>query len=151
MFHYPCVERLLSRGNQSIITCPMRCALRTAKEDILIASDRNKDDGSKIDKKIEGSWGTKLDRIISDVLSVIPVKSIIFSQWDDVLSILEKALQTNRINYVRPRGHKSFGDSIKIFRSIQYHVLLINLKHGAEGLTLVEAKHIFMYVSLFSV
>lgn len=61
-FHYsPCLERLFARGGGShTITCPMRCAIRTKREDILIASDIRKDDGSKVAKKIEGQWGTKV-------------------------------------------------------------------------------------------
>jgi SNF2 family DNA or RNA helicase len=147
-YHYsPCLERLLARGGGShTITCPMRCAIRTKREDILIASDIRKDDGSKAKRKIEGSWGTKVDRLISDLLGVVEIgeKSIVFSQWDDMLSIMEHALQANSIHYVRPKSIKKFGDSMKYFRMSKCHVLLMHVKHGAEGLTLVEANHVFM-------
>jgi Superfamily II DNA/RNA helicases, SNF2 family len=59
-YHYdPCVQRLLVRSGGTV-TCPMRCPIRTKKDDILIASDFSKDDGSKVTKKIQGQWGTKV-------------------------------------------------------------------------------------------
>jgi hypothetical protein len=59
-YHYdPCIQKLLARTGGTI-TCPMRCPIRTRRDDILIASDFRKDDGSKVAKKIEGQWGTKV-------------------------------------------------------------------------------------------
>lgn len=153
VFHYsPCLERLLARGGSQTITCPMRCAVRTKREDILIASDIRKDDGSKAQRKIEGSWGTKVTRLISDILEVIELgeKSIVFSQWDDMLHIMETAMRANSIQYVRPKSIKSFGDSMRFFRTPKCQVLLMHVKHGAEGLTLVEANHIFMIEPLLN-
>lgn len=77
-------------------------------------------------------------------------KSIVFSQWDDMLSIMEHALQANSIRYVRPKSIKKFGDSMKSFRTSSCHVLLMHVKHGAEGLTLVEANHVFMIEPLLN-
>jgi len=152
--HSPCLEQLFARsggGNQAI-TCPMRCPIRTKREEILIASDFRKDDGSKIQRQIQGSWGTKVDRLISDLMGVIEIgdKSIVFSQWDDMLHIMETALQANSIQYVRPKSAKMLGDSVNLFRSSKSYVLLLHLKHGAEGLTLVEANHIFMIEPLLN-
>lgn len=152
-YHYsPCLEQLFTRSGNQTISCPMRCAIRTKKEDILIASDIRKDDGSKTHRAIQGSWGTKVDRLISDLLEVVEVgeKSIVFSQWDDMLHILEIALQTNSILYVRPKSIKKFGDSMNYFRTSKCHVLLLHVKHGAEGLTLVEANHVFMIEPLLN-
>ncbi len=154
VFHYsPCLERLLARsGGSHTITCPFRCPIRTRREDILIATDIRKDDGSKTRRKIEGSWGTKVDRLISDLIGVVQAgdKSIVFSQWEDMLMIVEHALKANHVRYVRPKSVKKFGDSMKFFRTSNCHVLLLNVKHGAEGLTLVEANHIFMIEPLLN-
>lgn len=151
VFHYsPCIERLLKRGN--VISCPMRCAIQTAKDQILIASEKSKDDGSKTLRSIEGSWGTKVDRLISDLLEVVEKgeKSLVFSQWDDMLSIMEHALEANKIEYIRPKSMKRIGDVMDIFRTNHCHVLLMHVKHGAEGLTLVEANHVFMVEPLLN-
>ena len=153
MFHYsPCVEKLLSRGGGTSVTCPMRCAIRTKKEDILIASEKRNDDGSKIKRKIEGCWGTKVDRLIADIIEVEEKaeKSIVFSQWDDMLIIMEHALTANNIQFVRPKTIKKFGDDMKLFRTNHCNVLLMHVKHGAEGLTLVEANHVFMIEPLLN-
>jgi E3 ubiquitin-protein ligase SHPRH len=154
-FHYsPCLEQLFARGGRDnqTIKCPMRCAIRTRKQDVLIASDIRKDDGSKTQRPIKGSWGTKVDRLVSDLLGVIEMgeKSIVFSQWDDMLHIMEIALETNLIQHVRPKSMKKFGDSMNYFRTSDCHVLLLHVKHGAEGLTLVEANHVFMIEPLLN-
>jgi E3 ubiquitin-protein ligase SHPRH len=96
--------------------------------------------------------GSKVDRLISDLLGVVEMgeKSIVFSQWDDMLSIMECAFAANSIRYVRPKSIKKFGDSLKFFRSNTCHVLLLHVKHGAEGLTLVEANHVFMIEPLLN-
>ena len=153
MYHYsPCIERLLARNGGTSVTCPMRCSIRTKKEDILIASEKRGDDGSRTKRKIEGCWGTKVDRLVSDIMDVEEKaeKSIVFSQWDDMLTIMEHALTANRIEYVRPKAIKSFGDNMTLFRSNNCNVLLMHVKHGAEGLTLVEANHVFMIEPLLN-
>ena len=153
-YHFHCLEQIFARsgGGNHAITCPMRCAIRTKKEDILIASDISKDDGSKTHRAIQGSWGTKVDRLIADLLGVVATgeKSIVFSQWDDMLHILEIALQTNSVSYVRPKSMHKFGDSMNYFRTSKCHVLLLHVKHGAEGLTIVEANHVFMIEPLLN-
>jgi len=151
-FHYsPCLEALMSRAgggsNKNIsISCPMRCSVRTYKNDIMIATDKSKNDGSRNAREIKGSWGTKVDRLVSDLMDVIEKseKSIIFSQWDDMLIIVGKALEVNQIEYVRPKTRSKMGGVINIFRNGNVPVLLLNVKSGAEGLTLTEATHVFM-------
>jgi len=153
VFHYhPCLERLISRGGGNTVTCPLRCPIKTRKEDILIANEKRKDDGSKTNRHIEGCWGTKVDRIIADLIDVVEKgeKSIIFSQWDDMLSIMEHALIANNIQFVRPKAIKKIGDDLKQYRTNRCHVLLMHVKHGAEGLTLVEANHVFMIEPLLN-
>jgi E3 ubiquitin-protein ligase SHPRH len=153
MYHYkPCLERLLTRGGHNTIVCPMRCAIRTKREDILIASDIRKDDGSKLQQKIEGSWGTKVDRLVADLITVAQKgeKSIVFSQWLDMIDIVEAALQINAIEYIRPKSIKRFGECLDRFRTTSCHVLLMDIKHGAEGLTIVEANHVFMIEPLLN-
>ena len=162
-FHYtPCLEKIIRRsgGNSNtMIKCPMRCTVRTNPKDVLIAGDDalvlRKDDGSRISRKIEGSWGTKVDRLLVDVMDVIELgeKCILFSQWDDLLTIVESALTANNICFTHPKSPNMFGESVKALRrtttvtgvtSSSCSVMLLNVKRGAEGLTIVEATHVFM-------
>lgn len=50
----------------------------------MIASEMSKNDGSRIEREVKGSWGTKVERIVGDLLDVIDMgeKSILFSQWE---------------------------------------------------------------------
>jgi E3 ubiquitin-protein ligase SHPRH len=151
--HTPCLERLVSRqSGQSMVSCPLRCTVKTKKDDIMIASDRRKDDGSKQTRDIKGSWGTKVTRLVCDLLDVSELgeKSIVFSQWEDMLLVVEQALIANNVGYTRAKSLKKIGDNIKQFRSEDCSVLLLNVKNGAEGLTLVEATHIFMVEPLLN-
>jgi len=61
-----------------------------------------------------------------------------------VLEIISTALIENQILFIRPRSGKLFGEDIKRFRSRDFSILLMNVKNGAEGLTLTEASHVFM-------
>jgi E3 ubiquitin-protein ligase SHPRH len=152
-FHHSCMEKLIARpGNHQVISCPLRCAVRTKRDEVMIATDKRRDDGSAIDKRVEGSWGTKVTRLVADVLDIsnLGEKSIVFSQWEDMLDVVEEALTVNRIAYARATSVTKIADSTKRFRASDCSVLLLNVKNGAEGLTLLEATHIFMVEPLMN-
>jgi E3 ubiquitin-protein ligase SHPRH len=67
-----------------------------------------------------------------------------------MLDIVEEALKANGVEYVRAKTLRKMGDCVKIFRSSHCAVLLLNVKSGAEGLTLVEATHVFMIEPLLN-
>jgi hypothetical protein len=77
------------------------------------------------------------------------IKSIVFSQWDQMLDICAAALQTNGIEYEKIGGQgnsskRHFEKSLARFHSDPFvSVLLLPLKSCAQGLTLVEATHVF--------
>jgi E3 ubiquitin-protein ligase SHPRH len=118
----------------------------------MIGSERRRDDGSQSARKVKGSWGTKVTRLLSDVMDVSDraEKSIVFSQWEDMLDVVEEALIANGVQYVRAKTLRKIGDVVKAFRSAHCAVLLLNVKNGAEGLTLVEATHVFMIEPLLN-
>lgn len=153
-FHYtPCLERLMARqGNHSIISCPLRCTIRTKRNSIMMATEKRRDDGSSVNRRVVGSWGTKVARLVADVLDVSDrgEKGIVFSMWEDMLDVVEEALYANKVPYVRATSLSKIGASIKRFRSSECAVLLLNVKNGAEGLTLLEATHIFMVEPLLN-
>lgn len=152
-FHYsPCLEQLQARSGNSAICCPMRCKVRTIPDEVMIASEKRGDDGSRIKRQVKGSWGTKVTQLVADVMDVCDLgeKSIVFSQWEDMLDIAEEALVSNGVKYVRATSLQRIGECTKQFRSQDCSVLLLNIKSGAEGLTILEATHVFMIEPLLN-
>lgn len=145
-FHPECVESLFRRSAGISICCPLRCTRSIKREDILLASDKSTGDGSQTRRQIIGNWGVKVNVLISDVLDIAHLgdKGVIFTQWDDMLDVVGTGLEQNKVSYVRPRSGKKFGEDVQLFRTGDYPVLLLNVKNGAEGLTLTEANHIFL-------
>lgn len=147
----PCLEKLRLRNSTSI-HCPMRCIVKTAFKDVLIASDKSHEDGSRNKRIIKGSFGTKVTRLVCDIIDVIENgdKSVVFSQWDDMLDICEYALTINGINFVRASSRRDISDCAQRFRFPDCYVYLLNVKNGAEGLTLIEATNVFMVEPLLN-
>ncbi len=144
-FHTTCVDRLFKKYGTAFIRCPMRCETMVYRADVLYAIDENTGDRRKMSRQIKGDWGTKVNRLIKDVIDAVQVgeKGVIFSQWDEMMNIVAEALEVNDILFVRPRG-KQFGDDIKRFQTSDCSMVLLNVKNGAEGLTLTDANHVFM-------
>jgi E3 ubiquitin-protein ligase SHPRH len=146
----PCYQQLQARRSGTCIRCPMRCPQTTPVNGVLIAcsDDAKAADGVTVgtERRVKGSWGTKVTRLVADVLGIRDggEKGVIFSQWEDMLNIVEQALTENGIELVRPSGAKRIGDAVRRFRSSSCSVLLLNVKNGGEGLTLIEATHVFM-------
>ena len=124
----------------------MKCRVHTTRNEVMISTKKSSNDGSNAKRAVKGSYGTKITRIVSDILGIKDKgeKGIIFSQWHDMLDILESALVENNIGIARPSGGTRFNESLLAFHSPECTVLLLNLKQGAEGLTLVHASHVFM-------
>jgi len=151
-YHPGCLDTLKARYAGSSIVCPFRCKIRTNADDVMIASSRRKDDGSRALRPVKGSFGTKVTRLVSDVLDVkdLGEKGIVFSQWEDMLDIVQCALAENDVKYVRATSAKQIGSITQQFRTPDCPVLLLNVKNGAEGLTLLEATHVFMLEPLLN-
>ena len=72
-------------------------------------------------------------------------KCLIFSQWDDMLSLIGRALRENGVEYRRLQGRASLDSALHGFRqSAEVRALLLPLKSGANGINLVEATHVFL-------
>ena len=144
--HKPCFDQILKNSSAMTVCCPMKCRVHTARNEVMISTKKASNDGSNTKRTVKGSYGTKITRIVSDVLCIKDKgeKGIIFSQWHDMLDILETALLENDIVTTRPCGGTRFNESLLAFHSPECTVLLLNLKQGAEGLTLVQASHVFM-------
>jgi SNF2 family DNA or RNA helicase len=153
-FHYtPCLEQLIARSSSShFISCPLRCTIQTKRDKVMVATDKRAEDSVVANRRVKGSWGTKVTRLVADVLDVSDrgEKSIVFSQWEDMMDVVESAFRFNNISFVRVASLAKIADCTKRFRSQDCTVLLLNVKNGAEGLTLVEASHIFMVEPLLN-
>lgn len=112
----------------------------------------NAQDGSKSLRPVKGSWGTKVTRLVADVMDVRDAgdKCLIFSQWEDMLDIVQEALNANQVGFVRAPSLRRMGECTDQFRLPTSTALLLNVKNGAEGLTLIEATHIFMIEPLLN-
>ena len=151
-FHQtPCIDKLVQSGTRDV-RCPCRCRTRTRIDEVMIASNQRRDDGSRIKRKVDGSWGTKVSRLVADLMDLRDTgeKGIVFSQWEDMLDIVEAGLSENGVGHVWARSLGKIGKSIETFRLPDCTVLLLNVRNGAEGLTLVEANHVFMLEPLLS-
>jgi len=148
-----CIEKLQEYGSRcaNCRTKFKRCDIRyvTTKEinrdeiptPVAVATPQYKD--------VTGGLGSKLDTVLHKVLEVEgndpTAKCIIFSQWEEVFSILEHGLCTNDISYVRIQGKQKYDERLSMFhRDPSVRVLLLPLKSGAKGLNLTVASHVFL-------
>ncbi|KAI9005215.1 SNF2 family N-terminal domain-containing protein [Gaertneriomyces semiglobifer] len=96
---------------------------------------------------IVGSYGTKLDYIIRHLkylrLQDRTCKTLIFSQWEQVLSILSHGLQQNNISHVKLTGAKKTAAQ-QFTTDPDIEVIMLNARSQAAGLTLVAANHVIL-------
>lgn len=147
----PCLEDLKARSR--LIVCPMRCRIRTDPNEVMIATSKRADDGSRSLRAVKGSWGTKVTRLVADVLDIRDKgeKGVVFSQWEDMLDIVQQAMMENGVSFARATSMRQIGSSSETFlRDRDCTLLLLNVKNGAEGLTLLEATHVFMVEPLLN-
>lgn len=68
-----------------------------------------------------------------------------------MLDIIEHALRENAVAFVRLKGERTAGKARRDFREqAGVRCMLLNLKSGAKGLTLVEANHVFLLEPVFN-
>lgn len=142
----PCFDHILRINVGPRVHCPLKCRELTQKKEVMVSTDKSKNDGSRSNRSVKGSFGTKVTRVVSDILTMKDKgeKGIIFSQWLTMLEIVEAALWENGVTTARPRPGKKFKEGLRQFEAPECAVLLLPLKQGAEGLTLVQATNIFM-------
>ena len=94
----PCAERIM-RGHGGKFVCPI-CREESTPS---MASELRWEDGSSAGSEVKGSWGTKVTSIVEEVQR-LPAgeKCLIFSQWDDMLSLIGRALRARKRRRVSP-------------------------------------------------
>ncbi|KAG0224120.1 hypothetical protein BGW41_005246 [Actinomortierella wolfii] len=93
----------------------------------------------------------KIDKMVEIVQQVIAKreKVIVFSQFTDLLTLIERPLTDNNIPYLRYDGSVNPEVRNRIIQDFMnptkdYPVILISLKCGSLGLNLVAANHVIM-------
>lgn len=104
---------------------------------------------------VRGSYGTKIEAIVRtllDINSANPLaKSIVFSEWSEVLRIIANALDENNVPYMEMKSKKEFERAIATFKhSPAVRVLLMTTKQGANGLNLIEATNVLLVEPLLN-
>ncbi|CAM9711741.1 unnamed protein product, partial [Chrysoparadoxa australica] len=110
--------------------CPI-CRVPMSPEEAFVVSHSS----SRGSSSVKGSWGTKVEALIASVRRLSTgEKSLVFSQFEDMLDIVGQALEANDVSFERIKGKKSFSTSLPAFiQDPEIQVLLLPIKTGAEG------------------
>ena len=138
LYCYNCIKSCLSTKK----FCPL-CKVDLTGKDLLI-----KDLKQIINDPIIQKYGSKLGKLITivkDLLKLDETRIIIFSQWDDMLSLVSRTLSENNINksIVKGNVHIRTNAIAKFKLGIENKVIMLSLKNAASGTNLTEATHIF--------
>jgi SWI/SNF-related matrix-associated actin-dependent regulator of chromatin subfamily A3 len=139
IFCYDCIKLCLAR----VHNCPMCKADLTGKE-LMIQTKIKKGDTDPLIEK----YGSKLGKLISIIKKLIKkeeTRIIIFSQWDDMLSLVGNTLSSNDIDncYVKGNAYVRSSAIRKFKEGVESKVIMLSLKNSASGTNLTEATHIF--------
>jgi len=104
---------------------------------------------------VKGSWGTKIEAVVRKIKVLREkdptTKSLIFSQWNDVLLLISRALEQNNLKYARVFGKTKIEKALQPFKEdADVCALLLPVATGNNGLNLVEATHVFLVEPLLN-
>ena len=145
LFCYDCLKICLNFKK----ICPL-CKSNLTGKDILVVNKKN--DNQELNPLIQ-KYGSKLGKLISMIRHLVLEDNnriIIFSQWDDMLSLIGKTLNENDIDNSFVKGNVwSRNSAISKFKNGKNtdgtinKVIMLSLKNAASGTNLTEATHIF--------
>ncbi|KAK6511367.1 hypothetical protein TWF481_000285 [Arthrobotrys musiformis] len=106
-------------------------------------------------KKIQlrESFSSKTDMIVRHLLWIRRTnggKSVVFSQWKEVLDVLSRAMQANGIGYATLEDKRVNGLN-KFKNDDKTEVFLLHAKSQSAGLTLVTASNVFLVEPLVNI
>ena len=146
LFCYDCIKMCLGDKKR----CPMCKADLTGKDLMVMNIKVNPTDA--VNPLIQ-KYGSKLGKLISIIRHLVAQENtriIIFSQWDDMLTLVGKTLAENEIENCFVKGNVwSRNSAIKKFKAgrdsdgTDNKVIMLSLKNAASGTNLTEATHIF--------
>ncbi|XP_045197702.2 E3 ubiquitin-protein ligase SHPRH-like isoform X2 [Mercenaria mercenaria] len=101
------------------------------------------------DVGVKGSHSTKVEAIVRCLLQIQrenpKSKSLVFSTWTDVLSVIATALEENDIKYKALYSAGKFQENLASFRQEEdVTTLLLPVHSGANGLNLIEATNVLL-------
>eukprot|EP00937_MAST-01D_sp_MAST-1D-sp2_P003320 g3320.t1 len=99
--------------------------------------------------ELERRWGTKVGRLVGDLLALrgTEEKALVFSQWDEALALVAHALRESDVGFAWLKDRATYNEALSAFKhrpAARTRVLLLPLKRGGNGLTLTEARHVFL-------
>ncbi|KAI8059494.1 SNF2 family N-terminal domain-containing protein [Gongronella butleri] len=97
--------------------------------------------------QIHEGQGGKLDSIIRHIKYLQLAgrgKCLVFSQWTRVLELIGTGLSRNDIGFVKFSGKRDDRDIVKFREDPSVHVMLLHGRSQSSGLTLLEAKTVFI-------
>ena len=146
LFCYDCIKMCLGDKKR----CPM-CKTDLTGKDLMVMNI--KVNPTEAVNPLITKYGSKLGKLISIIRHIVAqdnTRIIIFSQWDDMLSLVGKTLAENEIENCFVKGNVwSRNSAIRKFKAGKdtdgndNKVIMLSLKNAASGTNLTEATHIF--------
>jgi len=147
LFCYECLKISLTDKKK----CPM-CKTDLTGKEILTTSLKVAPNANACINPLIQKYGSKLGKAISIIRTLVTLPNsriIIFSQWDDMLSLIGKTLIENGIGNCFVKGNVwSRNKAITKFKAgvnnegDDNKVIMLSLKNAASGTNLTEATHI---------
>jgi hypothetical protein len=147
LFCYECLKMCLDDKKR----CPM-CKTDLTGKDLLVMNMKKEKIIEETNPLIQ-KYGSKLGKLVSIIRHLVAqdkTRIIVFSQWDDMLSLVGKTLAENEIENCFVKGNVwSRNSAIRKFKAgkndsgIDNKVIMLSLKNAASGTNLTEATHIF--------
>nr|XP_045617516.1 E3 ubiquitin-protein ligase SHPRH-like [Procambarus clarkii]XP_045617517.1 E3 ubiquitin-protein ligase SHPRH-like [Procambarus clarkii] len=144
-----CMRTLSNRGfngtDKSAVKCPM-CRQPTRTREISYVDTKAKE---VEDVKVQGSLSTKMEGVVRLMLKIKladpEAKVLVFSSWADVLDVIADAFAQNGITYRALHQRSKFQRHLASFKtSNQITALLLPISSGANGLNIIEARHVIL-------
>lgn len=141
LYCYDCIKICLN--NKKI--CPM-CKKNLNGKDLMIIN-KKKENHEETNPLIL-KYGSKLGKLISIIRNLViqnDTRIIIFSQWDDMLTLIGNTLSNNYIenSFIKGNVHARNASINKFKLGGDNKVIMLSLKNTASGTNLTEATHIF--------
>ena len=147
LFCYECLKMCLDDKKR----CPM-CKTDLTGKDLLVMNMKKEKNIEETNPLIQ-KYGSKLGKLVSIIRHLVAqdkTRIIVFSQWDDMLTLVGKTLAENEIENCFVKGNVwSRNSAIRKFKAgkndagIDNKVIMLSLKNAASGTNLTEATHIF--------
>lgn len=132
--------------------CPM-CKTNLSGKEIININTKQKDKKEDCSNPLIQKYGAKLGKLISLIRHITSDENnriIVFSQWDNMLSLISKSLSENGVGNSVIKGNVwSRNSAISKFKKGinnmggDNKVIMLSLSNSASGTNLTEATHIF--------